>query len=288
MSRITYYDLELEDLGKVYWSRNTCKTRFALNLKNIPYDTEWLTFNEVAKVIPSKTKTGARPTVPIIEDKETQKVIQDSWEIVNYLEEAFPDSPSAFHGNQGIHKFFQSQCEKNIAFPIFKMVVLTVGNACGPFKQSFRETREGYFNMSLEKLAGQPEDHAPDLKKGLEPIHEVLKSYPFVTGNQAGWADVVLAAHLNFLEKLKPELFQAYVLDVFDDDILLNWWKRVEYIHQINEFLTQVLEKEKSTSSTPISEANEQNSFEEEDGEEDGEEALEIESRPEALENQNC
>lgn len=64
------------------------------------------------------------------------------------------------------------------------MVVLTVGNACGPFKQSFRETREGYFNMSLEKLAGQPEDHAPDLKKGLEPIHEVLKSYPFVTGNQ--------------------------------------------------------------------------------------------------------
>ncbi|KAG1225085.1 hypothetical protein G6F68_019998 [Rhizopus microsporus] len=57
---------------------------------------------------------------------------------------------------------------------------------------------------------------------------------------------------------------------------------------QINEFLTQVLEKEKSTSSTPISEANEQNSFEEEDGEEeDGEEALEIENRPEALENQN-
>jgi hypothetical protein len=33
MSRITYYDLELEDLGKVYWSPNTCKTRFALNLK---------------------------------------------------------------------------------------------------------------------------------------------------------------------------------------------------------------------------------------------------------------
>jgi hypothetical protein len=34
------------------------------------------------------------------------------------------------------------------------------------------------------------------------------------------------------LEKLKPELFQAYVLDVFDDDILLNWWKRVEYIRK--------------------------------------------------------
>lgn len=65
---------------------------------------------------------------------------------------------------------------------------------------------------------------------------------------------------------------------------------------QINEFLTQVLEKEKSTTSTPISEANEQTPFEdeeeedeeEEDGEEeDGEEALEIENRPEALENQN-
>lgn len=64
---------------------------------------------------------------------------------------------------------------------------------------------------------------------------------------------------------------------------------------QINEFLTQVLEKEKSTSSTPISEANEQTPFEEEDGEEEdgeeeeenGEAALEIENRPEALENQN-
>ncbi|CAO3665022.1 unnamed protein product [Rhizopus stolonifer] len=49
--------------------------------------------------------------------------------------------------------------------------------------------------------------------------------------------------------------------------------------NQVNEFLTQILEKEKTTSSTSIPEEEEQDPFEEET--EDAEE------RPELLENQN-
>lgn len=125
--------------------------------------------------------------MPIIVDKRNDKAVQDSWEIAKYLEEAYPDHPSVFNGNQGVHKFFHDYCDQNVMVPVFKMCLISLYNSCGEFKDYFRTDREITFKMTLEELAGQAEDHIPALKEGLLPIHQLLQTYPYITGDQGSF-----------------------------------------------------------------------------------------------------
>ena len=73
--------------------------------------------------------------MPIIVDlAHDNKVIQDSWDIALYLEEAYPDTPSLFHENQGVHKFFYDYSSTQVVVPLFKLCVLHVANNCGDEK----------------------------------------------------------------------------------------------------------------------------------------------------------
>ncbi|KAI9310875.1 hypothetical protein BX666DRAFT_2003453 [Dichotomocladium elegans] len=232
MAPIRFYDLELGSIPKQFWSPNTCKTRFALNFKGIPYDTEWLSFQEVPKVVPTITKSKAFPTVPIIVDiAHDNHVVQDSWEIAQYLEKAYPDTPSLFHGQIGVHLFFHEYCTRKLLPKIFKLCVLTIRDRITPesAQQWFTKTREKAFRMPLEKFAGDPKDHMKGITELLIPIGRVLKQHPYITGHQAGWADIVLAAYLQLFVMHRPELFDALVInDPKYGSAFSAWWKRVE------------------------------------------------------------
>ncbi|KAI8083213.1 uncharacterized protein B0P05DRAFT_603229 [Gilbertella persicaria] len=225
MSRITFYDLELLAKPGLVWSPNTCKTRFALNVKGIPYDTKWVDFGSMKTIIPSLTKQDKRPTVPIIIDSKNEQVIDDSLNIAHYLEKEFPEN-SLFHGN--IAKPF---------FPIFKLAILKIHKSVGPqeLQDWFKEDREAKYGVSLEQVAGDREANIASLKQGLTSIVQLLKEFPFITGDQVGWADVVFMSHLVFLEALEPELFESAVLNVFgsSDDTLKSYWTRTEKYRKI-------------------------------------------------------
>ncbi|KAI8878501.1 hypothetical protein K501DRAFT_336708 [Backusella circina FSU 941] len=230
MAQIKFYDLEINPKGLI-WSPNTCKTRFALNVKNIPYDTEWVGFHNLHGVVSSKTKSGVPPTVPIIEDfTHDGKVIQDSWEIAKYLEETYPDTPSLFHGSIGVHKAFEEYSAAKITSILFKMCVLQIHENCGSeeIKQWFRENREAKLGTTLENFAGDAKTLYEPLKDNLRPVHTVLTQYPFVTGDKVGWADVALASHFTLLSSLRPDIFEEAVLNAYDDAAIRDWWNRME------------------------------------------------------------
>jgi glutathione S-transferase len=137
--------------------------------------------------VPTNSKNEKRPTVPIIEDLAHENmVVQDSWDIALYLEEAYPDTPSLFHGNAGLHKFFYDYSNDNIIPHVFKLVVLHVASNTGSEKVNawFRDNREKRFGVTLEQFAGEASQNIAALKKGLLPIHSVLKQYPFMTGEK--------------------------------------------------------------------------------------------------------
>lgn len=48
----------------------------------------------------------------------------------------------------------------------------------------------------------------------------------------AGWADVVLASTVVFMQGVRPDLFERSVLNAFgaDDKTIRNWWDRMEEI----------------------------------------------------------
>lgn len=128
------------------------------------------------------------------------KGIRESWDIANYLEETFPDKPSVFNGNPGVHKFFEVYCYKNITVNIYKLVVLDIQERSGD-KEWHRQDREKLIGMPLEKFAGHPDDHKPALKEALTPVHAVLQKYPFVTGEKGNYDTVsfLLMTNHNYL-----------------------------------------------------------------------------------------
>ncbi|KAG0165924.1 hypothetical protein DFQ28_008138 [Apophysomyces sp. BC1034] len=232
MAQVRLYDLHFPDDPRGVWSPNTCKTRYALNVKGIPYESEFLTLYEVPTEIPKITKTGERPTVPVIVDlAHDNKPVQESWEIAKYLEKAYPDSSSLFHGNEGAHLFFHSYCNTQILPPLFQLVVLDVLRRSGPesYQKFFRAHHEARVGLTLEQFAGNPDDILKKFPKLLEPCITVLLSYPFLTGEKVGWADVTLAATLTVLDAIKPELFKSHILSGYtNSDSLRNWWQRME------------------------------------------------------------
>ncbi|KAF7728516.1 hypothetical protein EC973_005920 [Apophysomyces ossiformis] len=232
MAQVRFYDLQFPESPSMVWSPNTCKTRYALNVKGIPYETVFVSFDGVHSEIPKLTKSDKRPTVPIIIDlAHDNKTVQDSWDIAHYLEKAYPNTPSLFDGHEGVHLFFHNYCTNQLLPPLFKLVVLDVHKRSGSesTQKWFRENREQRFGMTLEEFAGNPEDIIKVLPGLLKPFTDVLSSYPFLTGNKVGWADVMLASALTMVAAIKPEIFESYILTGYEhSSTLRNWWQRMK------------------------------------------------------------
>ncbi|KAI9307020.1 hypothetical protein BJ944DRAFT_262579 [Cunninghamella echinulata] len=227
MSKIQFYDLILDTENEL-WSPNTLKTRIALNLKNIPYDNHFLTFPQIHETIPKITKNGKRPTVPVIVDRGN--VIQDSWEIAKYLDATYPNTPSLFNGDEGINYFFYQYCNHNLLTHIFKLCVLYIHKKCHDqaTRDWFRKDRERLFKVTLEQFAGEEATNINAIKNGLKFIHITLKTYPYLTGNRPGFADVTLAAYFQNLRVIRPDLFESTLLNAYPDQAIRNWWNKME------------------------------------------------------------
>ncbi|KAK2804350.1 hypothetical protein FQN50_006641 [Emmonsiellopsis sp. PD_5] len=98
---ITFYDIALAPPApKTACSPNPWKTRYALNFKNIPYKTAWVPLLDIPSVrgalnIPASRKFAdgsPYPTLPIISDPATGRILGDSFEIATYLQEQYPSA----------------------------------------------------------------------------------------------------------------------------------------------------------------------------------------------------
>ncbi|KAH8831708.1 hypothetical protein DL96DRAFT_844553 [Flagelloscypha sp. PMI_526] len=96
---ITFFDVS-STLPAKAWSPNTLLTRFSLEFKGLPFKTQWLEYPNVAEAarragaLPTGTWPDGKPyfSVPFIVDSKTNKVISDSWKIVLYLDETYPET----------------------------------------------------------------------------------------------------------------------------------------------------------------------------------------------------
>lgn len=126
---------------------NPWKTRFALNLKGVPYRTEWVQMpaihdlREKLGVPANRTLPNGSPyhTLPVIQDTTTGKTIGDSFEIALYLDSAYPDGPTLFHPNTiGLTAAFNAQVDSIFT----KHVAL---NTAMPFDPAFKDEIMGIF-----------------------------------------------------------------------------------------------------------------------------------------------
>ena len=180
-------------------------------------------------------KLEKRPTVPIIIDSN-KNVVVDSWNIAQHLEELYPNSPSLFSQNKNAHTSFHKYADNHIIMPLFRLIILKIHKFCGPpeLQDWYRKDREKTLGVTLECFAGKTDDNIVELRQSLIPVDKILQNHPFLTGNQLGWADIVLASYFVFLEGLDSKMFEIAVLSTFgiENTHIRSWWKIMQkYIY---------------------------------------------------------
>lgn len=203
----------------------TCTTSAQICFQGLDYTTTFLHFLDIPETITNLVPDTPRATVPCITDTNG-KTIQDSRRIALYLEEKYPE-PSIFQGGEGVHFFFEDWAMERIMHKPFLISLLKLYSELDEEAQVFyRESREAMFGTTLEKFAGDPEEHLTALNEALSLVAKTLAQYDFLTGDQPGWADIVLASHLILLDKFHPEILAERVLSQHEH--LEVWWKRMQ------------------------------------------------------------
>src|ERR687895_551562 len=113
----------------------------------------------------------ASETMPVLLDGD--KAVVDSWEIANYLEDAYPDRPSLFGGAGGraAARFLNGWGDTVIVAGIFPMIIAEIPQWLGPEDRAyFRKSREARFNKSLEDVSADRDSRVEGFRRSLDPL----------------------------------------------------------------------------------------------------------------------
>ncbi|MYL23056.1 glutathione S-transferase family protein [Halomonas alkaliantarctica] len=158
--------------------------------------------------------------VPVLCDGD--KVVTDSFEIMRYLDDAYPEAPVL--GEDVSYQralFFKHFVERSVAPSLFRIVVLDLLAAIHPGDRDyFRETREARFGCTLEEFH-QPEQGRAALQKTLAPVRGVLRETPFLDGEIPSGADYLLFGSMMWAYCVSKETL------VPPDDEVAHWFERM-------------------------------------------------------------
>lgn len=216
---IKLYDLVGADDRR--FSGNCWRIQLALAHKGLEYETVPTRFTEIAKI-----GDGSHKTIPVIQDGDRE--ICDSWVIANYLEDAYPETPSLFGagGAEGpgrsFSQFLQHWNMRAISFPLLHIIIKDIYDRLDLADQPyFRESREARFGKSLEEMVEGREKTVEEFRAGLNPLRTCLEDQPFLSGAAPLYPDYIIAAQLLWPRATSPLKFLE------DDDPLTSWFGRM-------------------------------------------------------------
>lgn len=214
---ITLFDIPSTVPGSA-WSLNPWRVRLALAYKGIPFRTEWVEYPDIQSTLqkhnikPTDTNSDGTPyySIPAILDiddttGEVKAAMADSFPIVKYLDDAYPDTPRLIpEGTLEDQKTFATGFMRSI-FPIMIIVIkLTPARLNDVSKEHFARARgrdfEPLFKVDrLEDWPWSPEDQAKlwaDAKIALDKLDAKLSETdekgPWYLGDQVSFADLVI------------------------------------------------------------------------------------------------
>ena len=193
------------------------RTRMALAHKELDHVTTPVGFTEIPGIL-----GGRQERVPVIVDG-----VADSWAIAEYLEEAYPEQPSLFHGKagKGLARFVDN-CVMMVMGEVVRIVVLDIHDAARPEDQEyFRADREKRFGKTLEAVVEDRDTRIESLRRMLEPIRRTVQKQTFLGGDEPHYADYILFGAFQW-----PRVISAVPLLREDDPVAL-WFERSLDLH---------------------------------------------------------
>ncbi len=169
------------------------RVRYALAHKHLPFESIPVGFADIPQACGGRFKT-----VPIIEHGDT--ALAESWDIVDYLERAFPDRPALFSGpaEHAMVRLVDAWFSGEVLRRLFGLYALDIHNAIRPEDRPYyRRTREARIGATLEAFAAERAERLPAVRQALAPLRAQLARAPFLGGAQPNYADyIALSAFL--------------------------------------------------------------------------------------------
>ncbi|TFY71087.1 hypothetical protein EVG20_g1916 [Dentipellis fragilis] len=211
------YDIPGTASAAKAWSPNVWKARFGLNIKSIPYKTVWVEYPDIEHVCktigaePTGTRFG-KPvyTLPVIQDPNTGAVVADSFKIAAYLDATYPNTISLFPDETKVFQtMFLQTFEDNVIWAILQLVARPMMNQLLPRSLVYwRDGAEKAFGKKVEELAPEGPERDALWKKVVDSLgaaHKWASENPagvFMMGDRVSFADIVIAAELQWLKTM--------------------------------------------------------------------------------------
>lgn len=212
MSRILF-DLYGRD-ETLRFSPYCWRVRMALAHKDLEVELKPWRFQEKASIAFAHTDK-----VPVLCDGVN--VVADSFAIMHYLDEAYPETPAVLGSGMSYQRalFFSHFVDRQVSPALLRMIALDLLAAIHPGDRDyFRTTREARFGCTLEEFHS-PEQGQALLHKTLAPVREVLRSSPFLDGGAPAGADYLLFGSLmwaHVVSRQVPVVEERYVAEWFE------------------------------------------------------------------------
>lgn len=216
----TLYALAGADRSRPF-SPHVWKTALSLAHKGLAFDVAPVGFTEIPRI-----EGGATKTVPLLKDGD--RLIRDSFAIALYLEETYPDTPSLFGGEGGkaMARFVEGWTQTVVQAALIKVIVKDIHDCLDPADQAyFRQSREARFGKSLEAVAAAGASEREAFSAKLEPMRWMLKSQPYIGGEQPLFSDYILFGAFQWARIVSPVRFLA------DGDPVAEWFERCLDLH---------------------------------------------------------
>ena len=165
--------------------------------------------------------------IPVLSDGDTW--VADSFEIACYLEDAYPDRPSLFDGNQGraMARFVNEWVHDLLVPGLVTMLVRDEwDHVHADDRDCFRQVREERFGDTLENLQAGRDHRVHEFRERLTPLRATLGAQPFLCGKSPAYADYIVfclfqfprcVSAFPFIEKDDPiYAWRETMLDLFD------------------------------------------------------------------------
>jgi glutathione S-transferase len=209
---------EYESLTFTAYSSNLTDdlpARAALNFKNIPYKTSWIEYPDmgpsfkalgIAPLAATETKSPSGYSSPMIQLPDGS-YLMDSRNIADALETLQPE-PSLQLNSGYVERTQKAVLDVGGALTpicIPRVPELLLGERSAEY---FQRTRKERFGMTLDELARSEkggEAAWEEAKPGIQEIVAILHEHeegPYMLGETASYADLILAGYWAFLKKL--------------------------------------------------------------------------------------
>jgi glutathione S-transferase len=217
---IKLYELAGRDSGRPF-SPHCWKIRMALAHKQLDFEPVPVGFTSIPQL-----EGGITKIVPLIRDGE--KLVADSFDIAQYLEQVYPDRPSLFMGEGGLAmaRLIERWSQQTIHPQIGASMQMDILNLLGENDaRYYRENRETRFGRKLEDVSAGREVRLADFRKSLEPLRDMLSYQPFIGGAVPLFSDYIVFGAFQFARVVTPFQFLE------DDDVITDWFERCLQLH---------------------------------------------------------